>query len=54
MKILHWDEMFHPSFGYQINVLTKFQVAQGHDVTIFSSDKIEEHPTFKTLEIRQI
>ena len=48
MKILHWDEMFHPSFGYQINVLTRFQVAQGHDVTVFTSDKIEEHPTFKT------
>ena len=46
MKILHWDEMFHPNFGYQINVLSKFQVKQGHEVVIMTSDKIEEHPTF--------
>lgn len=46
MKILHWDEMFHPTFGYQINVLTKYQVLQGHDVTIFTTENIENHPTF--------
>ncbi|MHB1454438.1 MAG: glycosyltransferase family 4 protein [Saccharofermentanales bacterium] len=46
MRILHWDEMFHPSFGYQINLLAKFQVKQGHEVIIVTSDKIEEHPAF--------
>lgn len=46
MKILHWDEMFHPTFGYQINVLTKFQVKQGHEVIIMTSDRINEHPAF--------
>lgn len=46
MKILHWDEMFHPSFGYQINVLAKFQAKQGHEVIIMTSDNIENHPTF--------
>lgn len=46
MKILHWDEMFHPTFGYQINLLTKFQAMAGHEVTIFTSDNIENHPTF--------
>ena len=46
MKIVHWDEMFHPSFGYQINLLAKFQAKQGHDVTVISSQKIESHPTF--------
>ncbi|EJT6167523.1 glycosyltransferase [Clostridium perfringens] len=46
MKILHWDEMFHPAFGYQINVLAKFQALQGHEVTIVTSSKIEKHPTF--------
>lgn len=46
MRILHWDEMFHPSFGYQINVLPKYQAKQGHEVIILTSDKINEHPTF--------
>ncbi|MFJ5717802.1 glycosyltransferase family 4 protein [Neobacillus sp. NPDC093127] len=46
MRILHWDEMFHPSFGYQINVLPKYQVKQGHEVIILTSDKIDKHPTF--------
>ena len=47
MKILHWDEMFHPSFGYQINLLAKYQALQGHDVVIMTSDKISEHPIFR-------
>jgi glycosyltransferase involved in cell wall biosynthesis len=46
MKILHCDEMFHPHFGYQINVLAKFQANLGHEIIILTSDKIEEHPTF--------
>jgi len=46
MRILHWDEMFHPTFGYQINVLPKYQVKQGHEVIILTSEKIEKHPTF--------
>ena len=46
MKILHWDEMFHPSFGYQINLLAKFQARQGHEVIIMTSDQIDKHPTF--------
>lgn len=46
MRILHWDEMFHPSFGYQINILPKYQVKQGHEVIILTADKIDKHPTF--------
>lgn len=46
MRILHWDEMFHPSFGYQINLLAKFQAKEGHEVIILTSDKIDQHPTF--------
>ncbi|MGE7689364.1 glycosyltransferase family 4 protein [Lysinibacillus sp. NPDC097214] len=46
MRILHWDEMFHPSFGYQINILPKYQVKQGHEVIIVTSEEIEKHPTF--------
>lgn len=49
MKILHWDEMFHPSFGYQINVLAKYQAMQGHEVIILTGEKPDEHPTFKGL-----
>lgn len=48
MKILHWDEMFHPNFGYQINVLTKFQAMQGHEVIIMSADNIDHHPKFSS------
>lgn len=48
MKILHWDEMFHPNFGYQINVLAKFQAKQGHEVIVMSSDNIGNHPKFST------
>lgn len=48
MKILHWDEMFHPAFGYQINVLSKYQALQGHEVVIYTSDRIKDHPTFKS------
>ena len=48
MKILHWDEMFHPSFGYQINILSKFQAKQGHEVIILTSENVELHPTFRS------
>lgn len=47
MKILHWDETFHPCFGYQINVLPKYHAMQGHEVTIVTSENIESHPMFK-------
>lgn len=48
LKILHWDEMFHPSFGYQINLLSKFQAKQGHEVIILTAENVESHPTFKS------
>ncbi len=47
MRIVHWDEMFHPDFGYQINVLTKYQAMQGHEIIIVTSEKIQNHPTFR-------
>lgn len=46
MRILHWDEMFHPNFGYQINVLPVYQKKQGHEVTIMTAEHPENHPTF--------
>jgi len=48
MKIVHWDEMFHPSFGYQINVLPVYQRKMGHEVIILTSKKIESHPVFSS------
>ncbi len=49
MRIVHWDEMFHPTFGYQINVLAKYQAIQGHEVIILTGEHPENHPTFKGL-----
>lgn len=31
MRIVHLDQMFHPDFGDQINILPKYQVKQGHE-----------------------
>lgn len=49
MRIVHWDEMFHPTFGYQINVLAKYQAMLGHEVIILTGEHPENHPTFKGL-----
>ena len=46
MKIVHFDEMFHPEFGDQINIVTKYQVKQGHDVYIVTGDSSVIHPRF--------
>ena len=46
MRIVHWDEMFHPNFGYQINILPVYQRKQGHEVIILTAEKPDEHPTF--------
>lgn len=49
MRIVHWDEMFHPMFGYQINIIPKYQAKAGHEVIILTGEKPDEHPTFKGL-----
>lgn len=46
MRILHWDEMFHPAFGYQINILPVYQAREGHDVIIAAPENPENHPVF--------
>ena len=46
MRIVHWDEMFHPNFGYQINILPVYQRKQGHEVIILTAEKPDQHPTF--------
>jgi len=46
MKIVHFDQMFHPDFGDQINILPKFQVKQGHEVYIITGKNNVVHPRF--------
>ncbi|EMI9088045.1 glycosyl transferase [Bacillus cereus] len=43
MKIVHIEDFFHPDAGYQINILPKYQVKQGHEVSIITSE-IEKVP----------
>jgi glycosyltransferase involved in cell wall biosynthesis len=47
MKIVHIEDFFFPSPGYQINLLTRFQAAEGHSVVIVTSelDKIPNNYT---------
>lgn len=47
MKILHIDETFHPSYGYQVNPLAKFQQQQGNEVYIATVDKNHLYPVYK-------
>ena len=47
MKILHIDETFHPSYGYQVNPLAKFQQRQGNEVYIATVDKEHLYPVYK-------
>lgn len=37
MRIVHLEDFFHPDAGYQINILPKYQVEQGHDCIIVTS-----------------
>lgn len=47
MKIVHVEDFFHPDAGYQINILPKYLVRQGHKVTILTGEmeKMPEHLT---------
>lgn len=47
MRIVHFDQMFHPDFGDQINLLSKYQVKQGHEVYIVTGKNDVPHPRFK-------
>lgn len=38
MKIVHVDDFTHPDAGYEINLLSRLQVKQGHEVTIVTSE----------------
>ena len=45
VKILHIEDIFHPDAGYQIDILPKYMVRFGHEVTIITArlDKIESN-----------
>ncbi len=47
MNIIHIEDFFHPSAGYQLNILAKFMVKQGHSLTIVTSqmDKVPDNLT---------
>ena len=44
MNFVHVEDFIHPDAGYQLNLLSKLQVQQGHSVTIVTSelDKIPD------------
>ena len=47
MKIVNVEDFFHPDAGYQINILSKYHVALGHDVTIITA-QMEKVPVTLT------
>lgn len=47
MRILHIDETFHPSYGYQVNPLAKFQQKQGNEVYILTPTKEYLYPVYR-------
>lgn len=38
MRILHIEEFFHPDAGYQVNMLSRLQVGEGHHVTVIAAE----------------
>ena len=45
MKFLHVEDFFHPDAGYQLNLLARLQVKQGHRVIIIASE-LDKSPDF--------
>lgn len=38
MRFIHIENFFHPDSGYQVNLLSKIQVEQGHEVIVVTSE----------------
>lgn len=38
MRIVHVEDFFHPDAGYQVNILSKYMVKQGHEVIVVTSE----------------
>ncbi len=47
MRFVHVEDFVHPNAGYQINLLTKIQAAQGHEVIIITGE-LDKIPVFLT------
>lgn len=47
MVIIHLEEFFHPDAGYQVNILSKYMVMQGHKVIVLTS-KLDKMPSSLT------
>ncbi len=47
MRFVHVEDFVHPNAGYQINLLTKLQVEQGHEVIIVAGE-LDKIPVFLT------
>lgn len=47
MKIVHIEDFFHPDAGYQVNLLSRLQVKDGHNVTVVTAE-IDKIPSFLT------
>ena len=50
MHFVHVEDFFHPDAGYQVNLLSRLQVLQGHRVTIVTAE-LERMPNGKVLNI---
>ena len=40
MRIIHIEDFFLSDTGYQINIIPKYQVIQGHEVYIVTSNTV--------------
>lgn len=47
MRFVHVEDFVHPNAGYQINLLTRLQASQGHEVIIVAGE-LDKIPTFLT------
>lgn len=47
MKIVHVEDFIHPDAGYQVNLLSRLQKAEGHEVTVVTAE-LDKVPSFLT------
>jgi glycosyltransferase involved in cell wall biosynthesis len=47
MRIVHVEDFFHPDAGYQVNLLSRLQTVDGHDVTVVTAE-LQKIPSFLT------
>lgn len=47
MHIVHVEDFIHPDAGYQVNLLSRLQVAQGHRCTVVTAE-LDKMPSFLT------